>query len=155
MRSQSVTNGLLVVLGILAVLVVARPAAGQSSAESRNEIKDELERLENTLERIVHDAGDSLERRTDIDVDLADNVERVFGKVEKEWRRAVRDADEAREDVADDLEHAVTEFLWGVHVVGEDLLDRLCQRIGERREDGEVRTCSADGTPGSRGGVDP
>ena len=92
----------------------------------------------------MHDAGDSFERRTGIDVDLADNLERVFGKVEKEWRRAVRDASEAREDVADDLEHAVTELLWGVHEVGEDLVDRLCERI-VKSADGQTRTCAPQG----------
>ena len=144
MPRQSITNRVLLVLVTLAVLVVARPAAGQSLEEIRNEIKDELERVENKLERIVHDAGDSFERRTGIDVDLADNVERVFGKVEKEWRRAARDASEAREEVADDLEHAVTEFLWGVHEVGEDLVDRLCERIVESA-DGQTRTCTPQG----------
>ena len=154
MRSQSVTSGVLV-LATLTVLGVAEPAAGQSSEESRNRIKEELQRLEDRLESIVHDAGDSFERRTGIDVDLADNVERAFGKVEKEWRRAVRDADGAREEIADDLEQAVTELLRGVHEVGEDLLDRLCERIGERRENGKARACGADGTPGSRGDVAP
>ena len=155
MSRRPITNGALVALATLTVLVVARPAAGQSLDELRKNIEDELERVENRLERIVHDAGDSFERRTGIDVDLADNVERVAGRAEEEARELAREAGDVGEEIADDLEHAVTDFLEGVHEVGEDLLERLCKLIVEHGEDGDARTCAADGTPGSRGGVDP
>ena len=151
MSRQPTTNGVLVVLATLAVLVLARPAASQSLDELRKNIKDELKRVENRLERIVHDAGDSFERRTGIDVDLADNVGRVAGRAEEEARELAREAGDAGEEIADDLEHAVTEFLEGVHEVGEDLLDRLCKLIVEHGEHGAARTCATDRTTGPDG----
>ena len=151
MPRLSIRNGALVASTVLVVLVVARPAAGQSWEKLRNDIKEELERAENRLEKVVHDAGDSFEKRTGVDVGLADNVERGFGTIEKEWDAAARGVRDARDDIADDLEHAVTEFLEGMHEAGEDLLDRLCKLIEERAESGEAGTCASDG-PAARDG---
>ena len=58
MSRPPITNGALAALATLAVLVVARPAAGQSLHELRKNIGEEIKRVENRFERIMHDAGD-------------------------------------------------------------------------------------------------